>query len=70
MAISYSAKSVLATFFIFAIVLSPYLPSDAAKEPINRPYCPACNCCKVEPPPPCCYCACSVITDHPENTTP
>ncbi|KAI8544532.1 hypothetical protein RHMOL_Rhmol08G0304700 [Rhododendron molle] len=74
MASYYSPRFFLLALFLIAIVLSPALPCDAAKsvprEPKNRPYCPACNCCKVEPPPPCCYCACSVVTSQPNNASP
>ncbi|KAH7867337.1 hypothetical protein Vadar_032101 [Vaccinium darrowii] len=75
---SYSPRIFLLALFIFAIVLSPALPSDAAKstnhrddQPMNKPYCPACNCCKAGTvPPPCCYCACFVTTSQPDNATP
>ena len=39
-------------------------------ESMNRPYCPSCNCCKETPPAPCCYCACYVHTNNPQNAAP
>ncbi|KAJ4717994.1 Cell division cycle protein-like protein [Melia azedarach] len=64
-------RSVLLTLFIFAMVLSPMLPSEAARFPANglggvmllrRPAvpppapCPACVCCAPAPPGRCCPC--------------
>ncbi|KAH7565359.1 hypothetical protein JRO89_XS09G0195000 [Xanthoceras sorbifolium] len=67
-----SARSVLVTLLIFAMVFSPMLlPSEAARNPavhgINGVtgkklppilYCPHCVCCEPAPPGQCCKCNC------------
>ncbi|KAL5755886.1 hypothetical protein ACOSQ2_020632 [Xanthoceras sorbifolium] len=63
-----SARSVLVTLLIFAMVFSPMLlPSEAARNPAvhvtgkNLPpilYCPHCVCCEPAPPGQCCKCNC------------
>ncbi|EEF46348.1 conserved hypothetical protein [Ricinus communis] len=67
---SSSLKSFLVTLFIFAMVLSPMIPSEAARmnqrdllqtnEPI---FCPACVCCSPPPPGQCCDCCATPVPD-------
>ncbi|KAJ6711718.1 TRANSMEMBRANE PROTEIN [Salix purpurea] len=64
-----SLKSILASLFIFAIVLSPVLPSADAGRLNHRglgrvsrpPICPACVCCSPPPPGSCCSCCASPV---------
>ncbi|XP_004486803.1 uncharacterized protein [Cicer arietinum] len=58
-----SVKCTLVTIFIFAMALSPTLPScDAARVPLavnNGPICPTCVCCTPPPPGSCCKQCCA-----------
>ncbi|WCJ39675.1 hypothetical protein M5689_020646 [Euphorbia peplus] len=63
-----SLKFVLVTFFIFAMVLSPIIPTEAArmntrgllqKTGGDSVVCPLCvKCCSPAPPGSCCDCGC------------
>ncbi|KAJ9190279.1 hypothetical protein P3X46_001498 [Hevea brasiliensis] len=65
-----SLKYTLVALFIFALVLSPMIPCEAARP--NHPrgllqtddpiVCPACVCCTPPPPGECCEC-CSTPVD-------
>ncbi|XP_065868970.1 uncharacterized protein [Euphorbia lathyris] len=69
---SSSMKSVLVTLFIFAMVLSPIMQTQAARlntrdllqtdEPI---FCPACVCCSPPPHGSCCECCAEPVPDSP-----
>ncbi|KDP40828.1 hypothetical protein JCGZ_24827 [Jatropha curcas] len=64
-----SVKSVLLTLFIFAMVLSPMMPCEAARAPnhnrgllqTDEPFCPACVCCSPPPPGSCCDCCATPV---------
>ncbi|KAL9387719.1 hypothetical protein Peur_020843 [Populus x canadensis] len=68
-----SLKSILVTLFIFAMVLSPILPSAEAGRlnhrglQSGRPICPTCVCCSPPPPGSCCPCCSTPI--ETESTT-
>ncbi|OAY36564.1 hypothetical protein MANES_11G030500v8 [Manihot esculenta] len=64
-----SLKSTMVALFIFALVLSPMVPCEAARpshprgllqtdEPI---FCPACVCCTPPPPGECCECCATPV---------
>ncbi|KAF5203351.1 hypothetical protein FRX31_007057 [Thalictrum thalictroides] len=60
------SKSIMLTFLILCLVLSPTLPSSEAarfnqRELLQRrPICPACVCCPGPVPPGgCCRCGCN-----------
>ncbi|KAL3513107.1 hypothetical protein ACH5RR_025824 [Cinchona calisaya] len=78
-----SLKSIVATLFLFAILLSPMLmlPSEAGRPNrelnVRAPiiFCPACVCCAPPPSPnTCCPCRCSTpggpISAEVENQSP
>ncbi|KAI3455513.1 hypothetical protein Pfo_012176 [Paulownia fortunei] len=55
----------MVALLIFAVILSPAIPCNAAigltyRELLQKPSCPPCLCCQTAIPPPCCYCACFV----------
>ncbi|PNT43919.1 hypothetical protein POPTR_003G061000v4 [Populus trichocarpa] len=61
-----SLKSIMVTLFIFAMVLSPILPSAEAGRLNYRglqsgPICPTCVCCSPPPPGSCCPCCSTPI---------
>ncbi|KAF9689943.1 hypothetical protein SADUNF_Sadunf01G0144700 [Salix dunnii] len=63
-----SLKFILVSFFIFAMVLSPIVPSAEAGRlnhrglaRVSRPICPACVCCSPPPPGSCCRCCASPV---------
>ncbi|CAK7356581.1 unnamed protein product [Dovyalis caffra] len=70
-----SLRSILVTLFVFAMVLSPILPSAEAGR-LNhrvlagppRPICPACVCCAPPPPGFCCEC-CATPTPPTQSTS-
>ncbi|KAG6782238.1 hypothetical protein POTOM_011633 [Populus tomentosa] len=68
-----SLKSIMVTLFIFAMVLSPILPSaDAGRlnhRGLQGPICPACVCCSPPPPGSCCPCCSTPTPTEPESTT-
>ncbi|KAJ9179276.1 hypothetical protein P3X46_011085 [Hevea brasiliensis] len=71
-----SLKSVLVALFIFAMVLSPMMPCEAARLSHRdllqrgRPICPACVCCTPPPPGSCCRCCASPIETQSANGSP
>ncbi|GFZ04221.1 hypothetical protein Acr_16g0008450 [Actinidia rufa] len=74
MAIKNSASSVLVTLFLFALVFSPVLQSEAARftqrELLQGPICPACVCCEPPPPGECCPCCSTPVETSSETGTP
>ncbi|XP_059644755.1 uncharacterized protein LOC132286437 [Cornus florida] len=73
----HTKSSILAMLIIFAVVLSPMLPSIEARvtqqELIGkgRVYCPACVCCEPPPPGSCCRCGCaSPVQTQSETGSP
>ncbi|ONI16014.1 hypothetical protein Pyn_09028 [Prunus yedoensis var. nudiflora] len=63
-------RSALVTLFIFAMVLSPILTSEAARFtfPDTTPICPDCVCCAPPPPGYCCDCNCAApIKTHTDE---
>nr|DAD44533.1 TPA_asm: hypothetical protein HUJ06_002763 [Nelumbo nucifera] len=66
-----SGISMMATLLILALVLSPVLPTEAARFTNNELFgrtllqeeiiCPACVCCTPAPPGECCECCASPI---------
>ncbi|OAY36566.1 hypothetical protein MANES_11G030700v8 [Manihot esculenta] len=71
-----SLKSVLVAVFIFAMVLSPMMPGEAARLghrdllQTRRPICPACVCCIPPPPGSCCSCCASPIQTQSTTGSP
>ncbi|EEF46349.1 uncharacterized protein LOC8281613 [Ricinus communis] len=71
-----SLKSSFVTFLVFAMILSPIIPSEAAR--LNHrdllqtrpPICPACVCCAPPPPGSCCRCCASPIVTESTNGSP
>uniref|UniRef100_A0A6N2MUB8 Uncharacterized protein n=1 Tax=Salix viminalis TaxID=40686 RepID=A0A6N2MUB8_SALVM len=71
-----SLKSVLVTLFVFAMVLSPMLPSAEAGRLNHRglqsgPICLTCVCCTPPPPGSCCKkCCATPIETEPATGSP